>query len=278
MEEYITRLGDGLDDAGNLSAEAMKRVVDALLEYRDIGRAEGVVEFTVFATSATREAINREQLLQFIEKETGLRCRVLTGDEEAIYSYLGVISDLPIRDRILVADIGGGSTELILGEGKNILCKSSINIGSRRLHNQFLKSDPVIHDEVERLKRQLEMELSAIPSEFDRQVQAGVAVGGTATTVGMIAGRIPVAKASSVHHYVLKRAEIDAIVDELARRTIVQRRTMIGLNPGRADVILAGAMIFQGIFERFGFAEMVISLRDLLFGVLLDDSVDLELE
>ena len=262
---------------GSLSAEAMKRVVDALLEYQRIGRGEAVGDFTVFATSATREAKNQGQFLQLIEKESGFVCRVLTGDEEAVYSYLGVISDLPVHDRILVADIGGGSTELILGEGVNILCQSSINIGSRRFHNRFLKSDPVTHDEIERLKRQLTKELSAIPSDFDRQAQTGVAVGGTATTVGMMAGRIPVAKASSVHHYVLKRGQVNAIVDELARRNIAWRKTMIGLNPDRADVILAGAMIFQGIFERFGFAEMVISLRDLLFGVLLDSFDDSEL-
>ena len=92
----------------------------------------------------------------------------------------------------------------------------------------------------------------------------------------MMASRIPVTNASNVHHYVLKRAEIDAIGDELARQTIAQRRTIIGLNPQRADVILAGAMILQGIFERFGFAEMIVSLRDLLFGVLLDALADSE--
>ena len=268
MEERITRLGEGLETNGKISTDAMQRVIDALREYKQMGLAAGVEEFRVFATSATRDAMNRNEFLALISR-LGFRCRVLSGDEEAFLSYIGVMSDEQEYGPFLVCDIGGGSTEFILGNKTSLLQKKSIDIGSRRLHARFLHSDPVKEEEVSAmrvfLRRILQQELAAMSG----QMAKSIAVGGTATTLAMMDSSIDVRDADKAHKHVLVRERLSSIIADLASKTIAERKSIRGLHPGRADVILAGALIVESIMQYFDLPFIAISIRDLLFGALL---------
>jgi len=268
MEERITRLGDGLDNEKRMSHDAMERVIDVLREYKRLGTENGVDEFRVFATSATRDAVNRNEFLAMISR-IGLRCRVLSGEQEAMLSYLGVMSDVEKDGHYLVCDIGGGSTEFILGDRHSISYKKSVDVGSRRLHHRFLLSNPPKKAEIERLENFLSETLRRSLDVLLPPDSMCVSVGGTATTLGMMAGGIDIAMAEKVHKYVLTVAALEDIIEKLATLSIERRKNLKGLNPGRADVILSGALVLKGIMDFFKLTETRISIRDLLFGVML---------
>ena len=149
-KERITRLGNGLDDSLRLSFKAMQRVLIVLKDYLDLCKNYNVTDIVIFATSATRDAVNRDEFVGKIERETGTVCRILSGDEEAFLSFQGVISDFRFDEDFLVCDIGGGSSEFIFGREGVLIDKKSLNIGSRRMMRKFLHSDPVKMKEIDR--------------------------------------------------------------------------------------------------------------------------------
>jgi len=268
-KERITRLGDGLDDTSRLSFKAMQRVLIVLKEYLNFCKKNDVSDIVVFATSATRDAVNRDEFIGKIERETGIGCRILSGEEEALFSFRGVISDFRFDADFLVCDIGGGSTEFIFGRGKMLIDRKSLNIGSRRMMREFLHSDPVKMKELSDLKAFIMGELKKnLPDSAP--VSGCVCVGGTATTLAMMDKKIDIAEAEKVHHGELSRSHLLQIISELQKKTIRERQKIVGLHPERADVILAGAVIVHCIMEFYNLSKISTSLRDLLFGILME--------
>ncbi len=261
MQEKITRLGDGISKSGHLSPEAMERVIKTLETFKETAEKHKAAEFKVFTTSAARDAVNRQDFIGLVKERTDLTCDIISGDKEARLSFLGVMSDMATDNRIAVCDIGGGSTEIILAQKNNIQSTTSIDIGSRRLTRLYIKSDPPSSREIRQIKDHASSLINA------RRVDQVICVGGTATTLGMIDAGL---SAETVHHHILTLQNLKKIVHQLASKTIDERKAVPGLNPERADVILAGAIIILQILDKFQVDHTMISTRDLLFGIFLD--------
>lgn len=269
MEEQITRLGEDSGRLGYLKTEAIDRVTEALNDYMGLIRAYKAESVHIVATSAAREASNWELLLEHVYAATGCNCRIISGKEEARLTFIGVMSDINASSKILICDIGGGSTELIYGNQGMLLNQTSLSIGSRRLKETFLHHDPIIETEKEAFNSYIEAVLSQyLWFQGDNSVKC-IMVGGTATTLAMIDSASTLFDENYVHRYLLSYPSTVRIVKKLSSMSFEERKHVAGLHPKRVDVILAGAMITEAIIRLYGFSSCQISLRDLLFGLLV---------
>jgi exopolyphosphatase / guanosine-5'-triphosphate,3'-diphosphate pyrophosphatase len=267
-EERMTRLGEGLLADGRLAEAAMLRVLDALIEYQRILRQYDLERVRIFATSATRDAINCDELMLRIRRQTGWDCRLLSGEEEARLNFLGVVSDLELDDESLICDVGGGSTEFILTQGKEISRLQSIDIGSSRMTRQFISSDPPSATEVETLCAFVREALTEKAPHG--RISAVIATGGTAFTLALMDLQKPITEPLTAHQYLLTELHLQQLLSRLTFSTQNERLDMIGLHPERAAIILAGALIFKEILEYYHQPTMRVSLRDGLFGAILE--------
>jgi len=259
-QERMTKLGAGLSSENRLSNQAMQRVITALLEYKKIIKKQAVQSIQVFATSATRDAVNQQEFLDKIFEQTQLQCRVLNGTEEAAYSFLGVISDMHPTDHYLVCDIGGGSSEFIFAHQRKIIDTVSLNIGSGRLSRTLLTPHANIQKAKSFVLQKLEKEFSK------RHVSHIICTGGTAATLALMDLNTPLSNPFSAHHHLMNVGAVQKQVKRLQEKSIPERKKIIGLHPERAKVILGGALIIQVILEYFHMSA-TISLRDLMYGV-----------
>ena len=269
MQERMTRLGQGVHSTKTLAKSAMNRVFDALDEYIEICRKHTVSDIQILATSATRDASNRKYFVDEIYKRTKITPRVLTGNEEALYSFLGATSDLHPKQNYLVCDIGGGSTEFVIGEGNRIVIRKSLDIGSLRLTEKFIYNDPPDVKELIELESFIQKSLNDLAGLY-KNYSTAIFVGGTATTLAMMDGRLGIGEAEKSHKYVLKTLSIIQIINTIKTLPINEKQEIQGLLPARAPVILTGALIMKTIMGFFNLEKATISLRDLLFGILMD--------
>jgi exopolyphosphatase/guanosine-5'-triphosphate,3'-diphosphate pyrophosphatase len=269
MEERITSLGEGLGQPGYLKSESLDRVTEALIEYMGYIRASRVESVFIVATSAAREASNKEMLLERVKSVTGYDCRIISGQEEARLTFLGVMSDICPASKALICDIGGGSTEFIFVEQGRLTQEISLPLGSRRLKDRYLYRNPVYNEEIQALTIHTETILRQhFLSDSDNMGVQCVMVGGTATTLAMIDCSLAAFDENKVHGYVLLHPAVIKIVQKLASLSLEERKHVVGLHPKRADVIVAGAMITEIILRFFKLSSCQISIRDLLFGLL----------
>ena len=268
--EKMTKLGAGLTASGHLDDTAIHKVIEVLLDYKQQLSRYNVEAIHVFATSAAREARNQSYLLDLIYTRTGYRLRILTGEEEAQLSFWGAISDANLKSTYVVCDIGGGSSEFIYGHGRQYDFVASLNIGSGRLTRQFLHNEPPKVRNIDRLLQHVRAQLGSGLQHRNKPADL-IAVGGTAATLAMMAGRIPIDQPLRAHHLRLDRKHLTFLIDTLSQMDFAAKKDLIGLDPQRADIILAGALIFSEIMDYFESQTMVISLRDLLFGILIEE-------
>lgn len=270
MEERITRLGEGLGETGLLSAAARERVVSAVTAYQETAVTYGAEEIVVFATSAVRDAGNRSTFLQQIREVTSLPVRVLSGEKEAELSFLGAISDLEAETPLLISDIGGGSTELIVGDKNGLRYAVSVDVGSRRLYERHFKDSRAVSPAIEAARKDVmaALQQSVQLPEFPPQ---SLSVGGTATTLAMILDHCPIDQVQRIHHYVISLESLRTLIQRLAGMSVADRKTLIGLHPDRADVILTGAVVLEAVLSFFRQPGTTVSLCDLLFGVFLEE-------
>lgn len=265
--ETVVRLGEGLQKNGVLSEEAMKRGLQTLAQYLEQCQTLKVQEIFAVGTSALREARNSEDFLKMTNEELNLPIEVISGEEEAQLSFLAVARDLKeLKKSILVVDVGGGSTEFILGKGDRIIRWISLPLGSVRFTEQFLLSDPVQEAEWEKMEREVRKLLVNIPRSQDPLSM--VAVGGTATTLASVEQGLEKFIPKKVHHFVLKK---DALRNQLflyRSKTIDERRKIPGLPPARADVILAGGAILYIAMEELECPSALISCHGVRYGLL----------
>jgi exopolyphosphatase/guanosine-5'-triphosphate,3'-diphosphate pyrophosphatase len=268
-EMVITRLGKGVDRTRRLDPTALERTLRVLSSYAELCARLGVEATRVVATSATRDAVNREEFLDGVRRRFGVDAEVLSGEREAATTYAGATHDLPGDERTLVIDIGGGSTEFILGN-REPAAMLSIDVGCVRLFERHLASDPPAPEEVAALRRDVREHLAKVPEVLDPgTARRVVGVAGTVTTVTAIALGLERYDPERIHHAAVDSRRIGQTAERLAAMTIAQRAALPVMAKGREDVIAAGALVLDEICRTFGFPRLIASETDILDGVLL---------
>jgi len=260
----ITRLGRGVDRTGRLDDDAVARTLAVLREYGEVLRAHGADRVRAVATSAARDAANRDAFLDAAAALLGTRPELLTGEDEGRLAYLGATAELdPADGPFLVFDIGGGSTEFALAE--QVL---SIDVGAVRLTEQWLHGDPPTAEELSMAVSVVRAHLEDVTRELPAAKQARTVVGlaGTVTTVAAV--ELGGYDRAAVHHLRLTRAAAEDVFRTLATESLADRRANPGLQADRADIIVGGCCILVGILRHLDLEEIVVSEADLLDGIL----------
>ena len=278
-ESTVVRLGEGVAASKRLRPEAMARARECIARYVARAGELGVAaqEIVAVGTAQARDASNAPEFFGALERELGVRFRILSGDEEARATFLGAaLPGIPV-DRMVVMDIGGGSTELVAMPDRKSLLGTSLGIGAVKITERFFNSDPVTDSEFWKAEDAIHQELAPLKKwrlELDR-MEGGpvfVAVAGTAVTLAMVQAGTPLYDRGMIDGYELSRGDVHRLVEEFKWRKIEERRLLPGMEPKRADVILAGALIFWRVMEELRFPKVIISTRGLRFGVLESDS------
>ena len=268
-EMRMVRLGQDLDRTGRLADEALARAFAAIDEYAGIIRSHDVPPDRVrfVATSASRDASNAAVFVAGVRERLGVEPEVVSGAEEAALSFDGAVRNLRERpaEPVLVVDIGGGSTELILGSARPDAAHS-MNIGSVRLHERHLHSDPPTAAELVACTADVDAHLDTSPVD-PAAAATVVGVAGTVTQLGSVLLDLPAYDRAAVDQLVVPAEQVFALVDRLLAMTVTERRALPSMHPGRADVIGAGALILGRVLRRSGAAELVISEADILDGI-----------
>ena len=267
----ITRLGEGVDASGALASEAVNRTLDVLREFRHVMSTNGVEHVRMTATSAARDAANREDFFKGADEIVGVRPELLSGEEEARLSFLGATSQLdPADGPFLVVDIGGGSTEFAVGttEPESVL---SIDIGCVRLTEKFIHRDPPAAEELSQVVSVTRDYLEDVAREMPAAVEATRLVGlaGTVSTVAAVEQGLAEYDTERIHHFVLTHDAAEDVFRTLATENRVTRIHNPGLEEARADVIVAGTAILVAIMRFFEFDECLVSEADILDGLVL---------
>jgi exopolyphosphatase/guanosine-5'-triphosphate,3'-diphosphate pyrophosphatase len=265
----ITRLGQGVDEARALAPEAIERTVTVLREYRRALDQHGVTAVRATATSAARDSANRDDFFAAVYDALGVTPELLSGEEEAALSFLGATADLDAPEPYLVVDIGGGSTEFVLGtDAPSGLV--SIDMGCVRVTEQYLESDPPAPEELSNAIAAVRDLVAEVPRMIPGAADAATLVGlaGTVTTVAAVELGIPEYDPEKIHHFVLRREAAEDVFRTLATESAEQRAHNPGLEAGRVDVIVGGTAVLVGIFRVLGFDEMLVSEADILDGLV----------
>jgi len=300
----ITRLGEDVNETKTLKKEAIERTLNTLLKYKQLTEKEAVDRVKVCASSVLREAKDSDvsAFQDRVRKKTGFEVEVLSGEKEAKLTHLGAVSRYMIPGfslkggsgtdfkktsgkggLIIVIDLGGGSTEFVLSENSEVKRTFSLDIGSVRLKEMFLRSDPPSEAELENLKNHVHKEIEEIvrllrdfyaPNKVaeTKGLELGprvIGVGGTITTLSAIKHEMEAYNWKKVHGSTLTLADIEGIFRELKSRSLADRKKIVGLEPRRADVIVAGALILIEILEALNLKILTVSENDILSGLLL---------
>lgn len=272
----VTRLGQGVDASGRLAEEAIERVFDALGRYREEIDRHGAETVVALATSAVRDSDNGDSFRAAMRERFGFDARTISGDEEARLTFLGATSARADRDDpTLVIDIGGGSTEFVVGRpGARPDFHVSTQAGSVRQSERHVHSDPPTAGEVEGLGREVrEIIERHVPASVRSDVARGIAVAGTATSLAAIDQRLDPYDDEHVHGYTLELEACRGILARLAEVPLDERRRIPGLHPDRAPTIVAGAAILVQAAEAFGLDRVETSETDILHGAALTAAV-----
>jgi len=264
-DSRVVRLGQGVDETGSLAPEALERTFAAIEEFGTMIQEHGVGRIRFCATSASRDADNSHLFVEGVRERLGVTPEVLSGAEEAALVYAGATRGIDLPGPVLVVDIGGGSSELVLGSGRPEH-SVSLDIGSVRLHERHLHSDPPTPDEIR-----------ACLADIDHALlDCGVPLSGTRTAIGtsgtiktIAAGLLdlPTYDRDAIDGSVLTTADTTAYVERLLAMTVDQRKALPSMHPGRADVIGAGALIWLRILAAAGVEEYHVSEADILHGI-----------
>jgi exopolyphosphatase/guanosine-5'-triphosphate,3'-diphosphate pyrophosphatase len=270
----ITRLGAGVDATGLLDPEALARTETVFARYCRRARALGASRIRVAATSAVRDATNRERFVEMVRRHAGTDPEVIGGDEEARLSFLGGTRGLPAADGpFLLVDIGGGSTEFVVGaEPGRADADVSTQIGSVRLTERHIRTDPPAGAELAAIRTTVADALDAaeVAVPAIHAARTMVSVAGTATTIQAVALGLARYDPEITHRSRLSLATAEAVLDRLAAMTTPERAALPVMAPGRAEVIVAGGLILVETMRRFGFDDTLVSETDILLGLALD--------
>ncbi len=264
----VTRLGDGVDANGGLSEQAMARVFSTLQSYAQLIEEHACEANLAVLTSAVRDASNGSSFTEHVREDYGLDAHVLSGEEEASLMFLGAMSD---RERSpapsVVIDVGGGSTEFVIGADHSPSFHTSLQAGVVRMSERHIHSDPPSPSELQDLAQETRSIFAAgLPSERLSEVEHGIAVAGTATSAAAIDMELEPYDPARVHGYSLQLATIEFLLARLADMDEAQRREVVGLHPDRAPTIVAGMILLGEALRAFDLDEVEVSEHDILRG------------
>ncbi|WP_395360954.1 exopolyphosphatase [Streptomyces sp. YH02] len=265
----IVRLGQGVDKTGRLAPEALERTFAACREFAEVIEELGAEKLRFVATSASRDAENRADFVNGVVEILGVEPEVITGDQEAEFSFTGATGELHGDDRRLVVDIGGGSTEFVVGS-RHVEAARSVDIGCVRLTERHVRHDPPTAEEVDAIRADVRaaLDLAAETVPIDT-AETLVGLAGSVTTVAAIALGLPEYDSEKIHHARITAAQVAEVTDRLLASTHAERAAIPVIHPGRVDVIIAGAIVLREIVERVGAHEVVVSEHDILDGIAL---------
>lgn len=263
----IVRLGQGVDATGRLAPEALERTFAACEVYASVIATLGAERVRFVATSATRDAQNRAEFVEGVRERLGVEPEVISGEEEATLSFLGATADFPDPPPYLVADIGGGSTELVRGDTRPSAAVS-IDVGCVRMTERHLRDDPPTVAQIDAAVADIDAALgrafATVPLDGEPTL---VGLAGSVTTVAGIALDLPAYDPVVIHHSRIPAAVVGAVSDRLLAMSRTERAALPVMHPGRVDVIAGGALILARLLEVTGLDEVVVSEHDILDGI-----------
>ncbi|MER6268748.1 Ppx/GppA phosphatase family protein [Streptomyces sp900105755] len=272
----IVRLGQGVDRTGRLAPEALQRTFAACREYAAVIKEYGAERLRFVATSASRDAENRDEFVRGVLDILGVEPEVISGDQEAEFSFTGATRELAGREDLarpfLVVDIGGGSTEFVVGD-VHVRAARSVDVGCVRMTERHLVheghvSDPPTEAETAAMRADIERALDLAEETVPlREARTLVGLAGSVTTLSAIHQDLPEYDSAAIHHSRIPYARVREITEWLLRSTHAERAAIPSMHPGRVDVIGAGALVLQSIMERVGAEEVVVSEHDILDGI-----------
>ena len=270
-ESIVTRLGAKVDATGCLQEDAMQRVFDTLARFRALIDEQGASATTAVLTSAVRDAANGAEFMAAVRDRYDIDARTIGGDEEAELTFAGATSErADTGEEVLVVDIGGGSTEFVIGHAATVDFHVSTQAGVVRQTERHIEHDPPRRAEIESLRREVAQIIrDHVPAEHRDRVAQGIAVAGTATSCASIELGLAPYDRALVHGHVLRRAICTEILDRLSRLTDAERRAVTGLQPDRAPTIVAGVAMLLEVMDAFGLDAIEVSEHDILRGAAL---------
>ena len=269
-EMRTVRLGEGVDTSGEFSEAALERTFAATREYAELLDNYDVKRIRFIATSASRDVTNRDAFSAGIKTILGVEPEVISGDEEAELSYRGALSGLDIKGSVLVADIGGGSTEFVTALPNGSLVSRSVNIGCVRMTERHLHSDPPTQQEIACTVSDIDNHIEEIKRTVpinSETIFTGLA--GSVTTVTAMALGLSEYDANAIHGSIVSREQVESVTDELLQMNHKERANLGFMHPGRVDIIGGGALVLRESMRLLGFDKVLVSEKDLLDGVVL---------
>ncbi len=266
----IVRLGQGVDTTGRLAPDALDRTLTALSGYAALVRDQGAEAVRMVATSATRDAANADEFVRRVTEVLGTGPEVLSGDGEARLSFLGATAELgpQVPSPYLVVDIGGGSTEFVLGADGEVTSALSVDIGCVRMTERHLRADPPSGAQIAAATADIDAAITSAAAVVDTtQARTLVGLAGSVTTVAGIALDLPGYDPARLHHARISAAEVHEVTTRLLAQTRAERARIPVMHPGRIDVIGAGALILDRLMIQLGLAEVLVSEHDILDGI-----------
>lgn len=267
----IVRLGQGVDKTGRLAPEALERTFAACREYAEVIKAHGAERLRFVATSASRDAENRDDFVRGVLDILGVEPEVISGDQEAEFSFTGATKELAGSDHLakpyLVVDIGGGSTEFVVGED-HVRAARSVDVGCVRLTERHIRTDPPAPAELDAVRADIEAALDLAEQTVPiGEARTLVGLAGSVTTVAAIGLGLDAYDSAAIHHSRVSYDQVGEIAARLTAATHDERAAIPVMHPGRVDVIVSGALVLLSIMERTGAREVVVSEHDILDGI-----------
>lgn len=269
-EMRTVRLGEGVDTTGEFSEAALERTFAAAREYAALLKNYEVKAMRFIATSASRDVTNRDAFSAGIKTILGVEPEVISGNEEAELSYLGALSGLDVMGSVLVADIGGGSTEFVTALPDGSLVSRSVNIGCVRMTERHLHSDPPTPQEIASTISDIDIHIELIKQTVPIDSETTfIGLAGSVTTVAAMALGLSEYDADRIHGSIVNLEQVDSVTQELLQMTHRERANLGFMHPGRVDIIGGGALVFRESMRLLGFGQVLVSEKDLLDGVVL---------
>lgn len=270
-KKYVntTRIGQGVDKEGYISEEALQRNINALEEFANICKVEECQAIYCMGTSALRDSKNGNIFVDRAKQKTNINVEIISGNEESNLGFMGVLEGLDTDEQILVIDIGGGSTEFILGDREGIKFAKSENVGALRMTEKFLAKDPIDTNEFSSMSKFIYGEIKdTIDYIKSKQIKKIVGIGGTITSLSAMNQELEVYSMEKIHNSEVSIKNIKDILQNLKQMTLNDKKTLKGLQPKRADIITAGVEILNIIMENLEIEKIIVSEYDNLEGLM----------
>lgn len=270
-KKYVntTRIGQGVDKEGHISEEALQRNINALEEFANICKVEECQAIYCMGTSALRDSKNGNIFVDRAKQKTNINVEIISGNEESNLGFMGVLEGLDTDEQILVIDIGGGSTEFIVGDIEGIKFAKSENVGALRMTEKFLAKDPIDTNEFSNMSKFIYSEIKdTIDYIKSKQIKKIVGIGGTITSLSAMNQELEVYSMEKIHNSEVSIKNIKDILQNLKQMTLNDKKTLKGLQPKRADIITAGVEILNIIMENLEIEKIIVSEYDNLEGLM----------